>query len=479
MTFMVYMWLFATVLIAVGGALLACGWWLDKAAGNHRRARCRKCWYSLEGAAAREDGTTLCPECGTVARRARDMHRVRRSWAPLFAGLVMVGAGLFLSGRPYLQNGGWLYLLPRSMGARLWAWAGAEQYGREVRMRVAQGIATDAEIDSVAGGAKALVLRAVKSATGMITSDVEAAFASLSKQGADPEVEKAACALMLQPGPFYSRPAIAYLDAMKVPMKRRVELAAPLLKGTAGPPVEYFEMLAASKDPDALAELVRASLGSGMNANFAKSRLIEADVPGLLAICTAFRDAKTDSEREELWTLFEGTAPFHYGIEVVPFVEEVGALPVFSERAKRAAGMYSGRIKLSVEQVKAMLASDNPVQIAMACRGAEQLPALPEGCGVRILHLRDGGDAAMTNATQQLIYKFAGPDRLLWIPRLKEGGVESRREACFVIRNMTPVLQEAVPVLRGIEASPAESEEMRVAARDALRQMGEGREGAK
>lgn len=54
------------------------------------RRRCPKCWHSLKGLPEQEMGGWICPECGKIARRKKDMFRSRRGTPVKLALLVFV-----------------------------------------------------------------------------------------------------------------------------------------------------------------------------------------------------------------------------------------------------------------------------------------------------------------------------------------------------------------------------------------------------
>lgn len=480
MTVVLYLWLLGVVLVGFGGALAARGWWLDKAAGNYRRARCRKCWYVLEGIAARADGVTVCPECGVEAKKPRDLHRVRRQWMVVVAGVVMLGVGVYLCGRPVLDGGRWLYLLPRSVAARLWVWAGAENYGRDIRTRMAQGTATEAEIESVTGGARALVLKAAKGVgmggmvAGVPPADIAAAFTALGRQPRDEEVERAAGVLMVENMPYLSQPATRYLVGMGVPMERRIEMGDAALAAKKGMvfPQEYLKMLSEADDsPVAMAALVRMAAGprNAQLTSWARNSLINAEKGGLTGVMTAFREAKTVPDRAKLFELFGQLAPYRdSGDELVPFVLEVLAVPELRVKAREYLLQNDGRIEYTDEQIREWVKSDDQARVDLALELVGRRNRLPEGCGATVLKMIDAGKTV----PRQVMFRFTGEDRWLWVARLNGGTPASRREACAVVASYGSRVPGSVEALQKIEGDAAESEEMRVAARDALRQLG-------
>jgi hypothetical protein len=475
MTATLYLWLLAMVLLCAGAMLIARGWWLDKAAGNHKRARCRRCWYELGATPPAADGAVTCPECGLVARTARELHRVKRNRWVVAAGAVLIAGGVYLSGRPLMQYGNWLYMLPRSVSARLWQWAGAEQYGRDLRRRVSMGTATEAEIDSLKGQNRRVVLKGAKSSTGIIYNELDDAFKALATEGADPEVEAAAGVLQADRMPMFARSAITYLNAKDVPMARRIEMAnAALAKaGPGAAPTEYFQMLLQSKDPAAIAALVQAAASKASYASWARSDLIQTGAAGLRAVVDAFYAAKTPQERSSLLKLFGELFPHHRDPSFMPFLFEVAADRQLGAQAAQLLNEIDGS-QLTDEQLKTLLLSGESAKVNFAIAAVEFRGAqLPEGCGEALLNMHDAGRRVMS---VNLLSRFTGADRLLWLPRMEKGDLESRREACQVVRHILPPPPRAVEILRTIERNPRESEEMRVEARDALRQLGAWKE---
>ncbi|HYD01576.1 MAG TPA: hypothetical protein VEB22_10150 [Phycisphaerales bacterium] len=470
-TLSMYLWLAGMVLAFLGGLLLARGWWLDKAAGNARRPRCRRCWYELQGAAPREDGSVTCPECGCVARSTKELHRVRRSWGAVAAAAVLLAGGLYLSGRPVLSGGRWLYMLPRAVSARLWESVGAESYGRTVRHRVATGTAIDAEIESVARGGKGLVLRTVKAPNATPWNDVSAALKALAASAPDPEVDAAAAQLMLANN-MLAREAAAYFQARGMPMAERValiEAAMPAVKGT-NPPTEYFEMLEKSAgDPAAAAALVRAASSGDQWSQWARHSVMQAGEPTLKATEAAFRASTDAAQRKRIAELFVESYPYSRPKGYGGFAVEMAKEKECRDLALRLFEFHSDTVVLPDATAKEWVLGNDAKLRAFALRiiGCQH-GSLPEGCGEAVLRMHDAGVAMPCG----VLGMFSGADRTLWLPRVKEGPVGQRRQACQMVAAMRPRFDEGVEVLRAVEADKGESEEMRVEARDALRRMG-------
>ncbi|MBY0308280.1 MAG: hypothetical protein K2Q09_06020 [Phycisphaerales bacterium] len=473
MTAMLYLWLLGLLLVAAGGMLIAQGWWLDKAAGNYKRSRCRKCWYELAATEPNSEGVTVCPECGTSARRPKDLHRVRRNGWLVLLGVALVAGGTYLSGARSLSNGNWLYLLPRWAAARLWKRVDAQQYGQQLKWRVVNGTATEAEVQSVAEGAKDLLVRALKARTGTMIQDIDTALAALSReQGGDPEVDAAAAAALVQ-GPWNGKSAVAYFQNRGVSMERRVELCEAAIAAGAltSPPNEYYEMLAGAKDdPAAMRGLVRAAASGGRWAPFVTHRLIDAGEKSLLAMADMYRASKDPKERAGLAKLFEDTFPFKGTSALTPFV-----LELCDDKADSAIGLqllrfHSDKLSVPDDKLKEWILGEDTTRRDLAlqqvgCTGPRNLP---EGCGKVVIGMWDRDESLRCGVAE----KFSGADRLLWLERAEKGRLGKRRDACVILAGMKPPLAEAEPLLRRIEADPAETEEMRVEARDALRRMG-------
>ena len=104
------------VFIALGWTLAALGlllalWALfyDRSRG---RKRCPKCWYSMEGAEAAEDGAVTCPECGRRIASDQALHRTRRRLkrAVLGAFVCVVAYAVFVT--PAVRRDGWVAVTP-------------------------------------------------------------------------------------------------------------------------------------------------------------------------------------------------------------------------------------------------------------------------------------------------------------------------------------------------------------------------------
>lgn len=85
----------AGLLGAVAVWLFVWAWWGDRSRG---RARCRKCWYSLDVLMGGAGGLPVCPECGWRAKKRGGLFRTRRrkAWAAaaVVLGTCAVTAGL-------------------------------------------------------------------------------------------------------------------------------------------------------------------------------------------------------------------------------------------------------------------------------------------------------------------------------------------------------------------------------------------------
>lgn len=57
------------------------------------RKRCRKCWHSMEGLPKGEKGW-ICPECGTLARTEKHLHKSKRYWWRIWicTAVLLLGA---------------------------------------------------------------------------------------------------------------------------------------------------------------------------------------------------------------------------------------------------------------------------------------------------------------------------------------------------------------------------------------------------
>jgi hypothetical protein len=88
-----WVWYLGAGALGVGGLwLFWWAWWGDRARG---RARCGRCWYSMDALMGGDAALPVCPECGWRGKR-RDAYlraRRRRVWACL-AVLIAVGAGV-------------------------------------------------------------------------------------------------------------------------------------------------------------------------------------------------------------------------------------------------------------------------------------------------------------------------------------------------------------------------------------------------
>lgn len=113
----------------VGGFAAAVLFWAlfgDRLQGGHKRARCPKCGYDLHSVAAASNTSNpalkrawTCPECGRAGRGAAGLYRSRKRWtlASLMAVCVAIGTGLSIA--PLLRGGQWKHHLPVLWHARL------------------------------------------------------------------------------------------------------------------------------------------------------------------------------------------------------------------------------------------------------------------------------------------------------------------------------------------------------------------------
>jgi hypothetical protein len=106
----------AWTLVGVGVVLVIFGLFFNRSKG---RARCRKCWQSLDGVPKTDKGWT-CPECGTLARNPKQLHKTRKSWRLLLAGAGLLVLSHYAYYAPDVGRLGPHALLPTWALATLW-----------------------------------------------------------------------------------------------------------------------------------------------------------------------------------------------------------------------------------------------------------------------------------------------------------------------------------------------------------------------
>lgn len=105
------------IYIAAGSALalasVVLGAWAlfwDRSRG---RERCPKCWYSLEGALAKEDDKRTCPECGRVVQGQRQLLKTQRRWRWLMVAVVTILVSSYVVYTlPRVKRDGWRGYVP-------------------------------------------------------------------------------------------------------------------------------------------------------------------------------------------------------------------------------------------------------------------------------------------------------------------------------------------------------------------------------
>lgn len=88
-----WVWYLGAALLGAGALwLFLWAWWGDRSRG---RARCGRCWYSLDVLLSNGDGLPVCPECGWKGKKRGVYFRARRRrvWA-CAAALVAIGAAV-------------------------------------------------------------------------------------------------------------------------------------------------------------------------------------------------------------------------------------------------------------------------------------------------------------------------------------------------------------------------------------------------
>lgn len=108
--------------LIVGGLGSFLLWWAmlnDRLNGGHKKRRCPRCWYDMTGSPG-----LRCSECGHEARVESRLFRSRKRWRTATVGLVGLLAGVTLMVWPDLQSGRWFELLPRWAQVRVWPLGG-------------------------------------------------------------------------------------------------------------------------------------------------------------------------------------------------------------------------------------------------------------------------------------------------------------------------------------------------------------------
>lgn len=132
------------------GALLTLAWlaltlWALLHDRSRGRARCPKCFFSLQGLAA-----TRCPECGGDVTDERRLHRTHRRWgvAVLAAVLLLLPAAL-TGGLARVQQAGAWADIPSAVLVRL-LWLGDDKLRAEVLSRVGRYEVSRAQAEVIA-----------------------------------------------------------------------------------------------------------------------------------------------------------------------------------------------------------------------------------------------------------------------------------------------------------------------------------------
>ncbi|MFG0307389.1 MAG: hypothetical protein ACF8Q5_14380 [Phycisphaerales bacterium JB040] len=90
------------------------------------RARCPRCWYSLDGALKRDaepersEGSDMafecvCPECGRTITNRRHLFRTHRRWGAAWMGMALLVVGLAAGVLPRARAHGVVSLLPTTV----------------------------------------------------------------------------------------------------------------------------------------------------------------------------------------------------------------------------------------------------------------------------------------------------------------------------------------------------------------------------
>lgn len=101
----------AWVLLAAGLAL-AFGGWRDGGKGSRR---CPACWYDMSATAGMK-----CPECGRESKTEKHLHRTKRRWGYVLAGLLCVLMAYPVSRVSRVQKDGVAGFLPRIVVLAAW-----------------------------------------------------------------------------------------------------------------------------------------------------------------------------------------------------------------------------------------------------------------------------------------------------------------------------------------------------------------------
>ena len=100
-------WISGAIVGVAGLTLLVSALFADRSRG---RRRCSKCWYDMSKTAG-----TRCPECGRLAKRERDLFRIRRKWRWAFASMIVILGAVVLAIQPRVQDDGWASVTPATI----------------------------------------------------------------------------------------------------------------------------------------------------------------------------------------------------------------------------------------------------------------------------------------------------------------------------------------------------------------------------
>lgn len=133
-----WVWYLGAAVLGAGAfGLFAWAWWGDRSRG---RARCGRCWYSLESLQGEATDLPVCPECGWKAKRRRQLFKSRRRKGWVAGALILaMGAGACTLAPKARRDGVWSVVPTWAMWGAVRAGWRSDDFARELCARLAAG----------------------------------------------------------------------------------------------------------------------------------------------------------------------------------------------------------------------------------------------------------------------------------------------------------------------------------------------------